>query len=84
MAVLQQIVFIITLAGAVFLIRRRVLSIGSNIRLGKAFEATGNSGQRFQNMLLVAFGQRKMFKKFIPAFLHFFIYVGFWSLTSKC
>ena len=28
-------------------------------------------------MFLVAFGQKKMFKRFIPAFLHFFIYVGF-------
>lgn len=28
-------------------------------------------------MILVAFGQKKMFKRFIPAFLHLFIYVGF-------
>ncbi|MEQ1584602.1 MAG: (Fe-S)-binding protein [Cyclobacteriaceae bacterium] len=77
MAVLQQIVFIIILAVAVFLIRKRVLRIVNNIRLGKNFEVTGDSGQRFQNMMLVAFGQRKMFKKFIPAFLHFFIYIGF-------
>lgn len=28
-------------------------------------------------MLLVAFGQKKMFKKPIPAFLHLFIYIGF-------
>lgn len=77
MAVLQQIVFIITLAIASFLIRKRVLRIRSNIRLGKDFEVKSDSGQRFQNMVLVAFGQRKMFKKFIPAFLHFFIYVGF-------
>jgi len=28
-------------------------------------------------MFLVAFGQKKMFKKFIPAVLHLFIYVGF-------
>lgn len=77
MAVLQQIVFIITLAVAVFLIRKRVVRIGNNIRLGKTFKVTGETSQRFQNMFLVAFGQRKMFKKFIPAFLHFFIYVGF-------
>ncbi len=77
MAVLQQIVFIITLAAAVFLIRKRVLRIRSNIRLGKDFEVTGDSGQRIKNTMLIAFGQQKMFKKFIPAFLHFFIYVGF-------
>lgn len=28
-------------------------------------------------MLLVAFGQKKMFKQFIPAFLHLLIYTGF-------
>lgn len=77
MAVLQQVVFIITLAVAVFLIRKRVLRIRNNIRLGKDSEVKGDSGQRMQSMLLVAFGQRKMFKKFVPAFLHFFIYVGF-------
>jgi heterodisulfide reductase subunit C len=77
MAVLQQIVFIITLAAAVFLIRKRVLRIRSNIRLGKDFEVKGDSGQRIKNTMLIAFGQQKMFKKFIPAFLHFFIYVGF-------
>jgi len=77
MAVLQQIVFIITLAAAVFLIRKRVLRIRNNIRLGKDFEVTGDSGQRIKNTMLIAFGQQKMFKKFIPAFLHFFIYVGF-------
>jgi len=77
MAVLQQIVFIITLAAAVFLIRKRVLRIRNNIRLGKDFEVKGDSGQRIKNTMLIAFGQQKMFKKFIPAFLHFFIYVGF-------
>lgn len=28
-------------------------------------------------MLLIAFGQKKMFKRIIPAFLHFWIYAGF-------
>ncbi len=77
MAVLQQIVFIITLGVAVFLIRKRILRIRSTIQLGKQAEISGNKMARLQNLILVAFGQKKMFKKFIPAFLHFFIYVGF-------
>lgn len=77
MAVLQQIVFIITLGVAVFLIRKRILRIRSTIQLGKQTEISGDKMARLQNLILVAFGQRKMFKKFIPAFLHFFIYVGF-------
>jgi heterodisulfide reductase subunit C len=33
--------------------------------------------KRWRNTLLVAFGQKKMFKNLIPAVLHFFIYVAF-------
>ncbi len=36
-----------------------------------------NSNLRWKNVLLVAFGQKKMFKRFIPAVLHLFIYVAF-------
>ncbi len=77
MAVLQQILFVITLAIAGYFIRKRVLRIRGNIQLGKKNEVKGDSGARLQNMLLIAFGQKKMFKKLIPATFHFFIYVGF-------
>ncbi|MBL7872907.1 MAG: 4Fe-4S dicluster domain-containing protein [Cyclobacteriaceae bacterium] len=77
MAVLQQILFVITLAIAVYFIRKRVLRIRGNIQLGKRNEVKGDSGARLQNMLLIAFGQKKMFKKLIPAIFHFFIYIGF-------
>lgn len=65
------------LAAATFIIRRRVLRIKGNINLGKPNVISGNTKQRWQNVLLVAFGQQKMFKKAIPALLHLFIYVGF-------
>ncbi|MBK7650013.1 MAG: 4Fe-4S dicluster domain-containing protein [Flammeovirgaceae bacterium] len=77
MAVLQQIVFLIVLAIAGYVIRKRVLSIRNNIQLGKKQVLTGDASKRLQNLLLTAFGQKKMFKKIIPATLHFFIYVGF-------
>ncbi len=77
MAVLQQVIFLIALITASYLIRKRVLRIRANIQLGKKQELTGDSSARLQNMLLIAFGQKKMFKKLIPATLHFFIYVGF-------
>jgi heterodisulfide reductase subunit C len=54
-----------------------VLRIRANINLGKQNEIKDHPSERLSNMLLVAFGQKKMFKRFIPAFLHFFIYVGF-------
>lgn len=45
--------------------------------MGKANPIKDHPGDRMRNMLLVAFGQKKMFKRFIPATLHFFIYAGF-------
>jgi len=74
---IQQLAFIVALGTAVYFIRKRVLRIKSNIQLGKKNIINDKPGERLQNMLLVAFGQRKMFKRFIPAFLHFFIYFGF-------
>jgi ferredoxin len=74
---IQQIVFLIILAAAAFFIWKRAGFIRSNIRLGKKVDIRDRKGDRLRNMVLVAFGQKKMFKKFIPAFLHFFIYVGF-------
>ncbi len=45
--------------------------------MGKPEEVKGEVGQRWRNVILVAFGQKKMFKNWIPAFLHLFIYVAF-------
>jgi heterodisulfide reductase subunit C len=38
---------------------------------------SGNSADRWKNVVLVALGQQKMFKNWIPAVLHLFIYVAF-------
>ena len=74
----QQILFLLVLGAAGFVIRRRVMRIRDNIRLGKKSEpATAPDPQRLRNMLLVAFGQRKMFARPIAAFLHLLIYAGF-------
>jgi heterodisulfide reductase subunit C len=75
--IVQQIAFVLVLATATYFIRKRVMLIRSTIQLGKERETTGHKSDRLKNMLLVAFGQKKMFKKIIPAFLHFLIYAGF-------
>ncbi len=77
MHILQQIVFLAVLLTAAFFIRKRVRRISNNIKLGKSNSIKDRSGDRMKNMLLVAFGQKKMFKRFTPAFFHFFIYAGF-------
>lgn len=74
---IQQILFFIVLAGAGYLIAKRVGFIRSTISLGKKAEINDRKDERLRNVLLVAFGQKKMFKKFVPAFLHLFVYVGF-------
>ncbi|HZY80433.1 MAG TPA: (Fe-S)-binding protein [Cyclobacteriaceae bacterium] len=77
MTILQQVAFLITLGVAVFFVRKRALAIKANIALGKKEEVTGDTSERWRNVLLVAFGQKKMFKRPLPAILHFFIYFGF-------
>ncbi|MFN5911209.1 MAG: 4Fe-4S dicluster domain-containing protein [Bacteroidota bacterium] len=53
------------------------LKIRSNIRLGRAVDRSDNPGERWKTMLLVAFGQKKMFSRPLPALLHLAIYVAF-------
>lgn len=77
MHTIQQALFIAVLLAVIFLLRKRIIRIRNNIRLGKRVEITDRKDERLRNLLLVAFGQRKMFKRIVPAILHFFIYVGF-------
>ena len=73
----QQILFIIVAAAALGYAGRQFMKIRRNILLGKEEKIEGDSGQRWQNVMLFAFGQKKMFKRWIPAVFHFFIYAAF-------
>lgn len=77
MAYFQQILFLLLSGVAVFLFARKVREIRRNINLGRDLQFTNLSGKRWKNVLLLAFGQKKMFKRWIPAVLHFFVYAGF-------
>ncbi len=48
-----------------------------NIRLGQAVDRTDRPADRWKNMLLIAFGQKKMFARPVPALLHLAIYGAF-------
>jgi ferredoxin len=74
---IQQIIFLVVLSGFAFVIFRRFKLIIANINIGKENKIHDNVGERWKNVLLVAFGQQKMFKRPIPALLHLFVYVGF-------
>lgn len=75
--VAQQIVFIILAVAAVYFFAKKVAELRRNIFLGRPEDLSDNKEQRWKNMLLLAMGQKKMFKKPIPAFLHLAVYAGF-------
>ena len=81
--IIAQIVFVILLGVVGFLFYKRVSSIRNNILLGKDEEINDRKDERLRNMLLIAFGQKKMFKRFIPAFLHLLVYVGFLMINLE-
>lgn len=74
---IPQLIFLLILAIAAYLLTQRIGFIRSNILLGKPIDRTDQKSSRWKQMLLVAFGQKKMFKRPLPAFLHLLIYVGF-------
>lgn len=54
-----------------------VMKVRSNILLGREINRKDKPADRWKTMLLVAFGQKKMFTRPIPALLHLCLYVAF-------
>ncbi|MBA4167259.1 MAG: (Fe-S)-binding protein [Chitinophagaceae bacterium] len=77
MTYLQQTIFTIILITALFLFTRKTREIAGNIRLGREEDYSDRPADRWKNLLLLAFGQKKMFRKPVVAVLHFIIYAGF-------
>lgn len=73
----EQIAFTTILIAAVFIIWRRAVGITRDIKSGKEVEIKDHPQRRLRNLLLIAFGQKEMFKRPIPAILHLFVYIGF-------
>jgi heterodisulfide reductase subunit C len=74
---IQQLIFLLVSAAAIGWAVFQFRKVRRNIFLGKAETITGDTSQRWQNVALVAFGQQKMFKRWLPAVFHLFIYVAF-------
>lgn len=77
MQIVQQIVFLIVTVIAVFIFAKKAAEIRRNILLGRDEDLSDRPGERWRNVLLLALGQKKMFKRPVPAILHFFVYAGF-------
>jgi len=77
MDALQQILFALIAITAIVLFAKRVGQIRRNILLGRDEDFSDNPGLRWKNMLLLAFGQKKMFRNPMVAVIHLVIYAGF-------
>ncbi len=73
---MNQIIFILLMGSMGYLIARRFALIAKTIHLAKPIHVT-NSAARWKRVLLLAFGQKKMFEKPLVGIFHFLIYAGF-------
>ena len=69
--------FVVITAIAIWLFARKVKEIRRNINLGHEEDFSDNKPLRWRNLLLIAFGQKKMFRNPLVALMHFVIYAGF-------
>ncbi len=77
MQLVQQILFILISGISIWFFAKKVKEISRNIKLGRDEDISDNKPQRWKNLLLLAFGQKKMFRNPLVAILHFFVYAGF-------
>lgn len=77
MQYIEQVIFVIILSIATFFIIKNIKRIRRNILLGREINRYDRPGERIKVMSLMALGQKKMFHRPIPAFLHLFVYIGF-------
>jgi len=76
MQLVQQILFVLLAIAAIWIFTRKVKFISRNIKLGRDEEFKPHPN-RWKNVLLMAFGQKRMFDKPLVALLHFAVYAGF-------
>lgn len=77
MQIVQQILFILLSGFAIGLFAFNLRRIIRTIRLGHEEIINDQPARRWNNVLLLAFGQKKMFRNPTVAILHFLVYAGF-------
>lgn len=83
MHIFQQIAFVVILAVAIWMFSKRISAIRRNILLGKDESYKDHPSDRWKNVFLLAFGQKKMFRNPLVAVLHFFVYAGFIIINTE-
>ena len=77
MQLIQQILFALIALIAIWLFARKAIEIRKNILLGRDENYGDHKSERWRQVILIALGQKKMFRKPLVALLHFMIYAGF-------
>ena len=77
MALIAELLFGLITVAAFFLFGKNLLAIRRNILIGKEVNLNDEPGRRWKNVLLLALGQKKMFRNPLVAVLHIIVYVGF-------
>ena len=77
MQILQQILFLLLSIFAIGLFYKNIVRIKKNIFLGRDLKINDKKNERWNNVLLLALGQKKMFQKPMVGVLHFLVYAGF-------
>lgn len=74
---MAQICFILLLSGMGWLIYRRFYWLAKSIHVTLPMPPVDRPKERIKQVLLLAFGQKKMFEQWPIAVFHLFLYVGF-------
>ena len=77
MQLVFQLLFIAITIISVWLFAKKINQLRRNILLGRDEAMNDNKPERWKNVLLLAFGQKKMFRNPLVAVMHFIIYAGF-------
>src|ERR1700751_2961599 len=77
MGIIFQIAFILIAIIAIAIFTKRIKEIRRNILLGRDESFNDQRRKRWRNVVLLALGQKKMFKNPLVAVMHFVIYAGF-------
>jgi heterodisulfide reductase subunit C len=77
MQMLPQILFLLLVGASIWMFTKKAKEIRRNILLGVDEDLNDRPGERWKNLLLLALGQKKMFRYPLVAFMHFIIYAGF-------
>ncbi|HVZ57539.1 MAG TPA: (Fe-S)-binding protein [Chitinophagaceae bacterium] len=77
MQIVQQIFFVLLSGVAIILFAKKVRQIRRNILLGHDEPVPGDPARRWRHVLLLALGQKKMFRNPLVALLHLLVYGGF-------